>query len=63
MEKLKHILRKGDQVIVWKLDRLGLSLKDLVDLINYFEEREVGFISIGDRIDTTTPVGHDEFIR
>jgi len=55
------ILRKGDQVIVWKLDRLGRSLRDLVDLINYFEEKEVGFTSIEDRIDAATPVGQFTF--
>ncbi len=61
LEELKHILRKGDQVIVWKLDRLGRSLRDLVDLVNYFEDKEVGFTSIEDRIDTTTPVGQFTF--
>ena len=61
LEELKHILRKGDQVIVWKLDRLGRSLRDLVDLINYFEGKEVGFTSLEDRIDTTTPVGQFTF--
>jgi len=61
LEELKHILRRGDQVIVWKLDRLGRSLRDLVDLINYFEGKDVGFTSIEDRIDTTTPVGQFTF--
>ena len=39
------------------MDRLGRSLRDLVELINYFESKEVGFQSIQDKIDTSTPVG------
>ncbi len=61
LEELKHILRQGDQDIVWKLDRLGRRLRDLVDSINYFEGKDVGFSSIEDRTDTTTPVGQFAF--
>jgi len=46
LDELKYLLRKGDHVFVWKLDRLGRSLRDLVDLINFFESKEVGFNSI-----------------
>lgn len=53
---IKH-LRKGDVIIVWKLDRLGRSLRDLVNLISKFQELEVGFKSLHDNIDTTTPAG------
>lgn len=53
---IKH-LRKGDIIIVWKLDRLGRSLRDLVNLISKFQELEVGFKSLEDNIDTTTPTG------
>lgn len=50
-------LREGDIVIVWKLDRLGRSLKHLVDLISQFKKQGVEFISLSDNIDTTTPQG------
>lgn len=50
-------LRKGDIVIVWKLDRLGRSLRDLVNLVAKFEMLGVGFKSLQDNIDTTTPTG------
>ncbi len=56
MEMLNQ-LRKGDMVVVWKLDRLGRSLKDLINLVSKFEERGVGFQSLQDNIDTTTPSG------
>ena len=50
-------LRKGDIVVVWKLDRLGRSLRDLVTLIFKFQELGVGFKSLQDDVDTTTPTG------
>lgn len=55
-ELLKQI-RKGDILIVWKLDRLSRSLRELVNLISRFQELEVGFKSLQDSIDTTTPTG------
>ena len=50
-------LRTGDTVVVWKLDRLGRSLKELIGLVNDFQERGVGFRSLNDAIDTTTAQG------
>ena len=50
-------LREGDVIVVWKLDRLGRSLRDLVNLIARFHESGVGFQSLQDNIDTTTPTG------
>ena len=50
-------LRKDDMVVVWKLDRLGRSLRDLVNLISKLQESGVGFQSLEDNIDTTTPTG------
>jgi DNA invertase Pin-like site-specific DNA recombinase len=41
--------------VVWKLDRLGRSVKGLVDLVNELETQNVHFQSIGDGIDTKTP--------
>jgi DNA invertase Pin-like site-specific DNA recombinase len=55
-EMIQH-LREGDVIIVWKLDRLGRSLRDLVNLISQFQEMGVGFRSLHDNIDTTTPTG------
>lgn len=50
-------LRKGDTLIVWRLDRLARSLKDLVTIIQGLEERQVGFKSLTESIDTTNPGG------
>jgi DNA invertase Pin-like site-specific DNA recombinase len=49
--------RKGDSLVVWKLDRLGRSLKHLIETINELHERQVGFASVQENIDTTTPGG------
>lgn len=54
-------LRSGDVIVVWKLDRLGRSLRDLVNLISKFQEMGVGFKSLQDNIDTTTPTGRLTF--
>lgn len=50
-------LRKGDTLIVWKLDRLARSLKDLVEIVQDLNDREIGFKSITESIDTTSPGG------
>lgn len=50
-------LREGDQFIVWRLDRLGRSLKDLIDLVNEFESKAVSFQSLTESINTATPAG------
>src|SRR5260370_11306098 len=55
-DALSH-LRKGDSLVVWKLDRLGRSVKGLVDLVAEFETRQVHFRSLTDGIDTKTPAG------
>jgi DNA invertase Pin-like site-specific DNA recombinase len=51
------MLREGDTLVVWKLDRLGRSLKHLVSVINDFQEVGVGFMSLTESINTTTPGG------
>ena len=53
---LSH-MRKGDTLAVWKLDRLGRSVKGLVELVAELEKREVRFKSLTDGIDTKTPAG------
>jgi hypothetical protein len=50
-------LRPGDTVVVWNLDRLGRSLRHLVDTVTGLAERAIGFCSLREAIDTTTPGG------
>lgn len=50
-------LRDGDVVVVWKLDRLSRSLKDLLHLMERIEEASAGFRSLTESIDTTTAAG------
>jgi len=50
-------LREGDTLVVWRLDRLGRSLKDLISQVTSLEDRGVGFRSITESIDTTTSGG------
>jgi len=59
--KLFSKLREGDTVIVWKLDRLGRSLKDLIDLVAEFQKLKVNFMSLQDSINTETPTGRFTF--
>ena|ERR1035438_3372281 len=50
-------LKKGDTLIVWKLDRLGRSLRDLITMLDDLKQRSVRFHSLTEAIDTTTPTG------
>jgi len=50
-------LREGDSLVVWKLDRLGRSLKHLIETITDLNKRHIGFQSITEHIDTTTSGG------
>lgn len=59
--KMISQLRKGDVVVVWKLDRLGRSLKDLIELVFAFREKGIEFVSLKDSIDTSTPTGRFTF--
>ena len=61
LDKLQLQLRKGDILVVWKLDRLGRSIRDLIDLVTSFRENGVEFISIKDSIDTGTATGRFTF--
>ncbi len=49
--------RPGDSLVVWRLDRLGRSLRHLIDVVSDLEQRGVGFISLTEALDTTTPGG------
>ena len=57
LEEALAYLRSGDTLIVWKLDRLGRSLQHLIATLNTLQERGIGFISLTENIDTTTPGG------
>ena len=50
-------LRPGDTLVVWRLDRLGRSLRHLIDTVTGLDERGVGFRSLRENIDTTTAGG------
>jgi DNA invertase Pin-like site-specific DNA recombinase len=50
-------LRAGDTLIVWRLDRLGRSLKHLIETVTILHDRGIGFISLTEHIDTTTSSG------
>jgi DNA invertase Pin-like site-specific DNA recombinase len=49
--------RRTDVVVVWKLDRLGRSLRDLIEIVNVLHERDAGLRSLRESLDTTTPAG------
>ena len=55
--KALEMLRDGDTLVVWKLDRLGRSVKNLVDLVGELHKQGVQFKSLTDTIDTGTPSG------
>ena len=55
-QALSH-LRAGDTLVVWRLDRLGRSLKHLIETVQDLEQRGVAFRSLTEHIDTTTPGG------
>ena len=57
LSKALEILRDGDTLVVWKLDRLGRSVKNLVDLVGNLAKQNIHFKSMTDSIDTGTPSG------
>ena len=57
LKKLLRTLSAGDTLVVWKLDRLGRSMRHLVTLIEELRQRGVNFRSLTDSIDTSTPMG------
>jgi DNA invertase Pin-like site-specific DNA recombinase len=50
-------LREGDTLTVWRLDRLGRNLTDLVALVAEFERRKINFESLTEKIETSSPAG------
>jgi DNA invertase Pin-like site-specific DNA recombinase len=57
LEEALSYVRKGDTLIVWRLDRLGRSLPHLITTMTDLEERGIGFKSLTENIDTTTSGG------
>jgi DNA invertase Pin-like site-specific DNA recombinase len=54
-------MRPGDILTVWRLDRLARSLRQLIETVEHLEQREIGFLSIAENIDTSTPGGRLTF--
>jgi DNA invertase Pin-like site-specific DNA recombinase len=57
LTKLLKNLNPGDSMVIWKLDRLGRNLKELIIIINDLIDRKVSLISLQDPINTSTPQG------
>src|SRR5690348_10830582 len=57
LTKALEQLCAGDTLVVWRLDRLGRSLRHLIDTLTDCEQRGIGFKSLTENIDTTTPGG------
>ena len=57
MTRMLEALRQGDTLVVWRLDRLGRSLKHLIETVETLETEGVGFTSVTEAIDTTTSGG------
>lgn len=57
LTKCLKVLVEGDTLVVWKLDRLGQSLRDLIGLLDDLKARDMAFRSLTEAIDTTTPTG------
>lgn len=63
-EQLKaclEYLREGDTLVIWKLDRLARSLRDLLQIFNELDKRKIHIKSVKEEIDTTTPMGKFTF--
>ena len=57
LEEVLSYIRPGDTLVVWRLDRLGRSLEHLIDVVSALAARGIGFKSLTEQIDTTTPGG------
>jgi DNA invertase Pin-like site-specific DNA recombinase len=57
LAKALEMLRDGDTLVIWKLDRLGRSVKNLVELVGELQNQGIQFKSLTDAIDTSTPSG------
>ena len=57
LQNMLQYLREGDTVVVWKLDRIGRSMKDLINIVGGFQNRGVNFVSLKENIDTGSATG------
>ncbi|WP_419421426.1 recombinase family protein (plasmid) [Legionella sp. D16C41] len=57
LKKVKELLREGDTLVVWRLDRLGRSLKHLIEWVNELQAQAIGFESLQESINTITSTG------
>lgn len=57
LDEAMEYMRNGDTLVVWRLDRLGRSLKNLIDIVTDLEKKGVGFRSLQESMDTTTSGG------
>ena len=57
LQEALEFLRPGDVLVVWKLDRLGRTLRQLIELVASFNQKGIGFKSLKETIDTTTSTG------
>ena len=61
LEQCRKALRAGDTLVVWRLDRLGRRLKDLLRIVDDLKERGISFVSLTERIETDTAAGKMAF--
>ena len=57
LEKCLDRLEKGDTLVVWRLDRLGRSIRDLLQIVDRLEKSGINFISLTEKFDTSTAAG------
>ena len=57
LDQALDFIRSGDTLVVWRLDRLGRSLRNLIELVTELQEQEIGFRSLSESMDTTTCSG------
>ncbi len=55
--RMLDIARPGDMIVVWRLDRLGRSIKELIETVNMLAARDIELRSLKEKIDTSTPTG------
>lgn len=61
LDKMLRHIRRGDTIVVWRLDRLGRSMKHLIELVGDLQDRGIGLRSLNEQIDTTTATGRLTF--